>query len=83
MQRPGNGSWRGGFGRSAATGIVLAGLLLGVTGVSCDSDAQADFRQEVAGSIGQGVKTIVDAVIDGFVAAIVNAGDGSSSGSSS
>ena len=82
MRHPGNGSWRGKFGRSTATGLVLLGFLFGVTGASCDSDAQADFRQEATQSIGQGVKTIVDAVIDGFVAAIVNAGDGATDSSS-
>jgi len=82
MRHPDNGSWRGGFGRSAATGLVFLGLLVGVTGSGCDSDAQADFRQEATESIGQGVKTIVDAMIDGFVAAIVNAGDGPTDSSS-
>ena len=63
-------------------GLVLVGLLVGLAGTGCDSDAQADFRQEATESIGEGVKTIVDAVIDGFVAAIVNAGDGTTESSS-
>ena len=79
MRQPGNGSYRDGFGRSAAIGFVLVGFFLAALGTGCDSDAQADFRQEATESIGQGVKTIVDAIMDGYVAAIVNAGDGSSS----
>jgi len=71
--------YRYGFGRFAATGLVVVGFCLAALGTGCDSDAQADFRQEATASIGEGVKTIVDAIIDGYVAAIVNAGDGSSS----
>jgi hypothetical protein len=74
--------------RALAFGAV--GLLIssGNMGVSCDSDAQAVFRQTATTSLGQGVKeflggdpdqavnTLVTATIDGVVASVVQAGDG-------
>jgi hypothetical protein len=50
---------------------------------SCDSSANATFRQTAAGPIGDGIKTIVGGIVDGAVAAVQSAGDGSSSSSTS
>ena len=66
----------------AVAGLVLAALLAGTMGLECDSDAGAVFRQTATSDIGAGVKTILDAVVDGVVAAIEEAGDGSASTSS-
>jgi len=63
--------------------LLMPGMILFTSaGVSCDSNAAASFRESATGPIGDGVKTIVDAVIDGAVAAIKDAGDGSSSSTS-
>lgn len=57
--------------------MLACSLMLGVTmGLSCDSDAAATFRQTATGPIGEGVKTIVNGVLDGWIAAIQEAGDG-------
>ena len=62
-------------GRRVAAALV-AGLAACSMGLSCDSNAQAAFRAEATSAIGSGVKTILDGVIDGLVAAIEQAGDG-------
>ena len=72
--------------------LIAAGILIGSTGVSCDSDAQAVFRATATPGITSGIKsfvdstgidgglaTIVDAVIDGAAAAVQDAGRGGSS----
>lgn len=64
--------------RAATFGFVLTTILVGVTGPSCDQDAQAEFRATATSAIASGVKTIVNGLIDGAAAAIQNAGDGSS-----
>ncbi len=64
--------------RSAGVGLVLAAILIGGVDVTCDSDAGATFRQEATSAIGDGVKTILDGIVDGVVAAIGQAGDGTS-----
>jgi hypothetical protein len=57
--------------------LLVCGLILTATmGPSCDSDAAATFRQTATGPIGEGVKTIVNGVLDGWIAAIQDAGDG-------
>lgn len=60
----------------------------GAMGVSCDQNAQAVFRQTATQPIANGVKTLVggdpaggvttalEGVLDGVVAAILQAGDG-------
>ncbi len=68
--RPG-GTWR-----RAALGLALTAIVAGSMGLSCDADAQADFRQTATQAVGDGVKTIVNGLIDGLVTAITNAGDG-------
>ena len=57
-------------------GLILAAILLACCGPRCDSDAEAVFRQEATGPIGEGVKTIMNGVLDGFIASIEQAGDG-------
>ncbi len=59
--------------------ILIAGLALSVMGVSCDGDAAAVFRQTATSSIGAGIKTILDGIVDGVVAAVETRGDGTSS----
>jgi len=83
MRQSGNGYCRGQCRRFAVIGFILTGLFFATLSTGCDNDAQSAFRQEAAEDIGSGVKTIVDAIIDGFVAAIADAGDGSSDNSSS
>jgi len=59
--------------------VILSAILMTSMGLSCDSSALTAFRQEAASSIGDGIKTIVDGVIDGLIAAVEDAGDGSNS----
>jgi hypothetical protein len=47
-------------------------------GLDCNEDWVTTFRQESADEIASGVKTILNAVIDGLAAAAQQAGDGSS-----
>ncbi|GMU23964.1 MAG: hypothetical protein AMXMBFR13_40410 [Phycisphaerae bacterium] len=69
--------------RSAAVGLVLTTVLLGCMGPGCDHDAAQTFRQEATGAIGDGVKTIMNGVLDGLIAAVEEAGDGPSEESGS
>jgi len=62
--------------RLAATGLLLGGMLLCTCGASCEN---SDFRQTAASAIGDGIKTIIDGIIDGAVSAVSNAGDDASS----
>ena len=73
-----NARWSvcGGFWRMLLTGTLLMLLVVGSAGVDCDSDAATAFRQESADDIGDGINTILTAITDGVVAAVVNAGDG-------
>jgi len=65
-----------------ATAALAAGLAACSMGLSCDSNAQAAFRAEATSAIGSGVKTILNGVVDGLVAAIEQAGDGGKSSGS-
>jgi len=76
MRRARYRSFSGRLRRPAAVGLMLAAILVGASGWSCDSDAAATFRQETTSEIGEGVKTIVNAILDGLIAAIEQAGDG-------
>lgn len=70
---------RAGMGRCVKrvmTALFLAGVLVGATGLGCDHDAAAVFREAATGPIGEGVKGIMNGVLDGMIAAIENAGDG-------
>ncbi len=62
--------------RGAAFGLILAAILLGGTGLDCDQNAQADFRDTATSAIADGLKTILEGLIDGVATAIQNAGDG-------
>ena len=62
--------------RFAALGLMLTALLFASTGASCEN---SDFRDTAASAIGDGIKTILDGIIDGAVSAVANAGDGESS----
>lgn len=64
--------------RTAAAGLVLLSALVGVSGLSCDGDASKAFRETATGPIGEGVKGIVNGLLDGAIAAIESAGDGDS-----
>lgn len=63
-------------------GLILAAVLAGAMGLECDDDVVTTFRQTAADDIASGLKTILNAVIDGVAAAIEQAGDGSSGSTS-
>lgn len=69
--------------KRAAIGLLLLCSLVGASGPGCDGEAAAAFRQAATGPIGEGVKGIVNGVLDGMIAAIENAGDGDSAGDGS
>ena len=83
MRRANHRSFLRAWRRPAGAAFVAAAILVGATGASCDNDAAAVFRQETTASIGNGVKIIVDALMDGAIETIIQAGDGPESGSSS
>lgn len=60
--------------RRIGLGLLVAFILVGVTGVRCSGDAGATFRETATESIGNGVKDILTGVVDGLVAAIEEAG---------
>lgn len=62
-----------------AHGLICSAVLFGGTGLSCDSDTFAAFRQEAVGDIGSGVKTIVNGILDGVIAVLSDTGEDSSS----
>lgn len=66
--------------RRAVLGLVLAAVVVGASGPGCDHEAAAVFRETATGPIGDGVKSIVNGVLDGMIAAIENAGDGGQNG---
>jgi len=70
--------------RRAVTGLLL--LLLFLPGVSlntgCDDDVMREFRQAVSPDVATGLKTILDALIDGLFE-VIEPNSGSTSGSSS
>ena len=82
MRRASHHSFSGRLRRPVGLALMLAVILVGASGWSCDSDASATFRQEATSEIGEGVKTIVNAILDGLIAAIEQAGDGTSDTSS-
>jgi hypothetical protein len=57
---------------------TFAALLVvwGCMGASCDSEAAAVFRSTATSEIGEGVRTIMNGVLDGLIAAVEEAGDG-------
>lgn len=65
--------------KRAALGIVLAAMVAGSTGVGCDSAARAAFRDAAVSPIGEGVRTAMNGVLDGVIAAIDNANSNSTS----
>ncbi len=83
MRGFGQRSCSGRLRRSVGLGLLLSAILLGATGLSCDDDAAAVFREEATSAIGAGVKTIVNGILDGLIAAVEAAGDGGSSTSTS
>lgn len=63
---------------------VLVGLAVGTMGLNCDQAAESTFRLTATENIAAGVKQIVNGMIDGWAAAIVEAGDdGNYTGSTS
>lgn len=65
--------------RGALSTMVGWGVCITATasmGLGCDSAARAVFRDTATESIGEGVRTIVNGMLDGFIAAIQEAGDG-------
>lgn len=67
--------------RRAARGVVgalaLGLILVGTPGLGCDSAASTTFRETATSAIGSGVKTIMNGVLDGIIAAVEDAGDSS------
>ena len=66
------------LGCSEASGLVLLVALLGWAALGCDNDTLTTFRQTATTSVGEGLKTMLGGLLDGAVAVIQNAGDGSS-----
>ena len=65
--------------KTCARLILIVGLATSMMGISCSGDAAAAFRQTATSSIGAGIKTILDGIVDGMVAAVESAGDGKAS----
>jgi hypothetical protein len=63
--------------RRAVLGLVLVSVVVGVAGTGCDHEAQTAFREAAVGPIGDGVRTTMNGVLDGIIAALEDAGDGS------
>ncbi len=63
---------------TAAGALLAAALVVACTGADCDAEARATFRETATGPIGEGVKSIVNGVLDGWIATIQEAGDGGS-----
>jgi hypothetical protein len=83
MTRHGRSSVLGRWRRFALVSVLLLAILVGATGVSCSDIpfASPAFREAAGGGIKDGVKSIVDAIVDGIFAAIENAGRGGSGSS--
>ncbi len=62
--------------RIMASLLLAAGLLFPTMGLECDQEAKAAFRDAATGTIGEGVKTIFNGILDGIIASIEDAGDG-------
>ncbi|HSW45867.1 MAG TPA: hypothetical protein VLM89_09875 [Phycisphaerae bacterium] len=60
--------------------LVLLAVMTGAAGLDCDQNAQAEFRDTATSALADGVKTILNGLIDGWAAAIQNAGDGPAGG---
>jgi hypothetical protein len=80
MKRHGQSSVLGRWGRVVAVSMVVLAVLVGATGVSCSDIpfSSSTFRDAAGGGIEDGVKAIVNAVLDGLFAVIANAGRGGS-----
>jgi len=61
------------------TGAVVTFIMVGSMGPSCDSDASATFRETATSAIGDGVRTIMNGLLDGAIAAVEAVGDGGTS----
>ncbi|MEP0844797.1 MAG: hypothetical protein HRF43_19020 [Phycisphaerae bacterium] len=68
--------------RTAAALLTVGLILAGTPGLGCDNAAATTFRETATDAIGQGVKTIVNGVLDGLIAAINDAGDSSANNDS-
>jgi len=70
-----------GFGIRKYFAQLLIGMAIvfAVTGASCDSDTFATFRSEAITGVGDGVKSIMNGILDGIIAAVSDAGDASAS----
>lgn len=75
-------SFGGRFSRLAGMGLVLGAILVGTTGMDCE-DAQKAILMESASSIAEGLKTIINGVIDGAVSALQSITDDSDTTSTS
>ena len=49
--------------RLAAAGMVVAAIIVGGTGLSCDENAQNMFRTTATPAVTTGVKTVVDGAV--------------------
>lgn len=79
MHRLANHSRISRFKSLAGKLLIITAVLFCSTGVSCDDEAATTFRQTATSAIGSGVKTIVNGILDGVIAAVEQAGDGTSS----
>ena len=70
-----------GFGlrKHVAYGLITMAVLFGGTGLNCSSDTLDIFRQEAASEIGDGVKSIMNGILDGIIATLSQTDDSSSS----
>jgi hypothetical protein len=84
MGRDHGASCRARRGRLVLVSLVIAAVLLGATGMSCNDIpfASSTFRDAAGSGLKSGVKSIVDAIIDGIFAVIEQAGRGDGSSTS-
>jgi hypothetical protein len=48
--------------------LISLAVVIGGAGLDCSNEAYDVFRQEAAGDIGEGVKSIVNGFLDGVIA---------------
>ena len=63
--------------RFAAAVLICGAILAGAMGAGCDIPAaSSEFREAAGSSIEQGIRSIIDGILDGIFAVIDQAGDG-------
>ena len=71
---------RCGLRKHLAGGLLAMVVLFGGTGLNCSSETYSVFRETATSEIGDGVKTIVNGILDGIIAALSNSDDTAASG---